>query len=291
MDGQPLSGGRRAEQKATARKAVRRVRDGAVTDTSDDVAVEEPLELRVHGEPVATTMRTPGHDRELALGFLFAEGIIGSAADVGAVTPCAENVVDVTSAAGVWLDLERVSASRRGTLTTSACGVCGRRNVEELLSLGGRVEDGRVFGEALVHRAPLELGRIQRAFEKTGGLHGAAVLDEKGALLFGFEDVGRHNAVDKVVGALLLADKLSAKLLRGARGAARTDAALLAVSGRASFEIVQKAAMAGIPIIAAVSAPSSLAVELAEAANISLFGFVRDGGFNLYTHADRLRRE
>lgn len=269
-------------------KSVRRVRGAQSAQSDDDVAVEEPLEIRVHGESVATTMRTPGADRALALGFLFAEGILGAAADVGTVTPCAENVVDVIAAAGVSLDVERVAASRRGTLTTSACGVCGRRNVEELLSLAGRIDDARTFSVELVARAPAELSRVQPAFEKTGGLHAAAAFDERGTLLFAFEDVGRHNAVDKVVGALLGAGKLSASILRGVRQGARSEAVVLAVSGRASFEIVQKAAMAAIPIVAAVSAPSSLAVELADAANITLAGFVRDGGFNLYTHPDRL---
>ena len=279
---------RNKASKAVATKQVEKVRAGESSHASDEVAVEEPLEIRVHGEPVATTMRTPGNDRELSLGFLFAEGILGAASDVGTVTPCAENVIDVTAAAGVSLDVERVQASRRGTLTTSACGVCGRRNVEELLTLAGRIQDGRVVSRALVASAPRLLSHVQRGFEKTGGLHAAAAFSDSGELLFGFEDVGRHNAVDKVVGALLLANRLSARLLRGARGLLKADAALLCVSGRASFEIVQKAAMAGTGVVAAISAPSSLSIELAEEANITLVGFVRDGGFNVYTHPERL---
>lgn len=279
---------RRTTQKAVTQRPVQKLRAGALTSGADELAVEEPLELRVHGEAVATTMRTPGHDVQLALGFLFAEGIIGSAADVGTVTPCAENVLDVIAAAGVSLDVERVSASRRGTLTTSACGVCGRRNVEDLLTLGGRVEDERKFPRALISAAPAELSKVQLAFAKTGGLHAAAAFNERGELLFGFEDVGRHNAVDKVVGALLSAGKLKATMLRGVRSVAHTEAVLLAVSGRASFEIVQKAAMARIPLVAAVSAPSSLSVELAEAANITLVGFVREDHFNIYSHPHRL---
>lgn len=270
------------------RKPVERSRGGSVERAEDDVAVEEPLEIRVHGEPLATTMRTPGNDGELVLGFLFAEGIIGSAADVGTLTPCAENVLDVVAAPGVSLEIERVKAARRGTLTTSACGVCGRRDIEDLLTLAGKITEPREVRRDVTAGAPRALSAIQRAFQKTGGLHAAAALSESGELLVGFEDVGRHNAVDKVNGALLLNGKLSAERLRGARRHARCDAAILAVSGRASFEIVQKAAMARIPVVAAVSAPSSLSIELAEEANITLVGFVRDGGFNVYTHGERL---
>ena len=265
----------------------------------DSVAVEEPLEIRVATEPVAITMRTPGDDTQLALGFLFAEGIIRSIDDVGAVSHCGRpgdegfgNVIDVTAAPGVSLDVEKVQATRRGTLTTSACGVCGRRSVDDLLSLCGQVPPGPPLELHLVASATERLRQAQPNFARTGGVHAAAALDGQGGVLAAYEDVGRHNAVDKVVGALLQRRSVSAE--SALRSAARpspevaSKPALLVVSGRASFEILQKATMARIAVVASVSAPSSLAIDLAQRCGIALAGFVRGGGFNVYTHPHRL---
>jgi FdhD protein len=255
---------------------------------ADAVAVEEPLEIRVDGETIATTMRTPGADAELALGFLFAEGLILGLADVGRVAHCGRtddegrgNVIDVRSAGGHRIDVERVLEGQRWAPTSSACGVCGRRTIDDLLARIPRAEPREVTAELAV-RAVAELGASQPAFAHTGGLHAAAIRSADGALLAAAEDVGRHNAVDKSVGSLL-----SRRLL--GRGQSGPALSVLAVSGRASFEIVQKAAMARIACVASVSAPSSLAVDLARAAGIALLGFVRGGGWNAYAGAESLR--
>jgi len=280
---------------------VQRATGGAAPgpEGSDGVAVEEPLEIRISGEAMAVTMRTPGDDLDLAVGFLFAEGLIHGAADLGSVAHCGRpddegygNLVEVTPAPGVQLEVERMEASRRGTLTTSACGVCGRRSVDDLLARVGRVPDGAAVGAELIASAPDRLRREQRAFARTGGTHGAAILDAGGRLLAVAEDVGRHNAVDKAVGALVRRGVIATAPPLGTPpppGPAPGEApALLVVSGRASFEIVQKAAAARIPVVAAVGAGSSLAVDLARRAEIALCAFVRDGSFNVYSRADRI---
>jgi FdhD protein len=265
---------------------------GPTPPREDIVAVEEPLEIRVAGDTVAITMRTPGHDAQLAAGFLLSEGIIRSADDLGTLSHCGRadepgygNVLDVIPAPGVHLDWERVAATRRGTLTTAACGVCGRQQIDDLLCLVEPLPDGPTVDAALVASAPERLRAAQQAFERTGGTHAAMILAADGAVLAVNEDVGRHNAVDKAVGALVLAGRI---------GPCRTPppgpaAVLLAVSGRSSFEMVQKAAVARIPIVASVGAASSLAVDLAERAGITLATFVRGGAFNLYTHPRRIR--
>lgn len=275
---------------AIAERPVRRLGPGRDESTRDTVLVEEPLEIRVHGDPIAVTMRTPGHDRELAVGFLFAEGLLHSVDDVGSVFPCGRpdeegygNTLEVTPASGHRFDPDLLRLSRRGTLTTAACGVCGRTSVEDLISLAGRVETTLQLPAARIASSTERLRTAQPAFAATGGAHAAALLDAEGAVLASYEDVGRHNAVDKTVGALVLGGRLRREASRSAG-----PAALLAVSGRASFEIVQKALMARVPFIAAVSAPSSLAVDLAERTGITLAGFVRGGGLNLYTHASRV---
>jgi FdhD protein len=264
--------------KAVEERRVWRCRDGHLeAEVVDHLAVEEPLEIRVAGEPLAVTMRTPGDDHRLALGFLFAEGILRSAQDVGTVTHCGRpgeegygNVIDVIPAAGADLPIEeKVTASRRGTLTTSACGVCGRRTVEDLFELCGPLPEGPPLPLGIVATAPERLAEAQRIFARTGGVHAAAALAADGEPLAVFEDVGRHNAVDKVVGALLL---------RGLGTPELPTPALLVVSGRSSFEIVQKAAMARIPVVASVSAGSSLAASLAETLGMALVTFVRPGG-------------
>src|SRR5450755_2472241 len=275
-----------------AERPVRRVQSGAVAAVaSDAVAIEEPLEIRVAGDAVAITMRTPGADAQLAAGFLFAEGIIRSMDDLGTMTHCGRvdeegygNVLDVIPAPGVHLDLERVQATRRGTLTTSACGVCGRRSVDDLLTLVSPLSVVERIPRRLVAASPELLRTAQATFSRTGGTHAAAILAADGTTLAVHEDVGRHNAVDKVVGTLLLA----ARLGNPRSPAATPPPALLVVSGRSSFEMVQKAAMARIPVLASVGAASTLAIDLANRAGLTLAAFVRSGTFNLYTHPERL---
>jgi len=257
----------------------------------DRVAVEEPLEIRVDGEPVAITMRTPGADERLALGFLFSEGLIDSLTDVGTIARCGRpghegsgNVVDVRSGPGLRIDIERVLLCRRFSVTSSSCGVCGRRSIESLLARVGRAPEGLALSPALVTRAIARLASAQPNFTHTGGVHAAAAFAASGELLCVYEDIGRHNAVDKVIGDLLYRGLVDAVGDMPAPGAP----ALLTVSGRASFEIVQKAAAARIPVVASVSAASSLAVDLAQATGITLAAFVRGGALNVYTHAPRL---
>lgn len=256
---------------------------GAPSSRADRVAIEEPLEVRVAGEILAVTMRTPGHDFELAAGLLLAEGIAESASDIGKIVHCGRpgddgfgNVVDVTPAPGNVLDVERTWFARRGTLTTAACGVCGRRTIDDLVTMAGAVDDGVRFSPGVIAELPTALGRGQTWFTETGGVHAAAIAGTDGGLRVVREDVGRHNAVDKVFGRLLLDRALPA------RGSA------LVVSGRSSFEIVQKAAVARVPVVVSVSAPSSLAVDLAKRCGVTLVGFARDGGFNVYAHTERV---
>lgn len=259
------------------RVAVTRVRAGVALDDTDDVVVEEPLEIRVSGETLAVTMRTPGHDRELVLGFLWAEGVIASLDDVASIAPCGrtgdpgrENTLEVTPAAGARLRLPDDPGVRRGTLVTSACGVCGRRSIDDLLARCGPVPSPFSMSPAAIARAVILLRDRQAVFSRTGGCHGAALVTAEGLPVAVFEDVGRHNAVDKVVGSRLLARALPAV------GHA------LVVSGRTSFEIVQKAVAAGVSVVVGVSAPSSLAVEVARRAGVTLVGFARGDVFVRY---------
>lgn len=289
----------REEKGVTRRTVVRFSEAEAAAPEEDSVAVEEPLEIRVSGDTVAITMRTPGQDRELAVGFLFSEGILRSVEDLGGVTYCGRpgeegwgNIIEVTPAPGLVLEVERVNSSRRGTLTTAACGVCGRRSVDDLMAVCTPVPPGPVLAPEVVGRATDRLRDLQRNFARTGGVHAAAVLDASGELLSSAEDVGRHNAVDKVVGTLVLSGAV-----RSSRASPSLPApppehppTVLVVSGRASFEIVQKAAVARIPIVASVSAASSLAIDLAERSGVTLATFVRGGRFNVYTHPERLLR-
>ena len=261
---------------------------------SDTLAVEEPLEIRVGGTPLAITMRTPGHDVELAAGFLVSEGVIargdqfrsaihcgGPGTGAVGVAGSAENtynVLDITLAPGVAPPDPELA---RSFYTTSSCGLCGKASIDavETVSSYEVGTDAAALGAADLLALPDRLRAEQAVFGKTGGLHAAALFDAgTGELLVVREDVGRHNAVDKVVGWGVLNDRLP---LRGT---------VLQVSGRASFELVQKAVMAGIPILSAVSAPSSLAVELAEASGLTLAGFVRGKSLNLYTRPDRVLR-
>jgi FdhD protein len=263
---------------------VTRVGRGGPDGLADDLAAaEEPLEVRLHGRPFAVIMRTPGRDRELAVGFLLSEGIIGGPSDVGAVEQCrhpehpdVHNVVDVYLLGDPAGRLDAILEQRRNVTTTSSCGICGRVTIESLRRQADPLPAGGVMPRELFTSLPLRLRERQAVFDETGGLHGAALFTLTGEFVVAAEDVGRHNAVDKVIGAMLLADRLP------------LGTSALVVSGRTSFEIVQKAWAAGVPIVCAVSAPSSLAIALAEEAGITLGGFVRDGGFNLYSHPERI---
>lgn len=282
--------------KSLAERHLLRFRGGAKLDEVDDqVAVEEPLEIRIAGDPVAVTLRTPGDDHRLALGFLFCEGIIRGGEDVGTVAHCGRpgdegygNAIDVIPAPGAKVELERVETTRRGTLTTAACGVCGRRTVDDLFDRCGALPPGPTVPASLLGESTARLRDVQRVFERTGGTHAAAVLDVNGELLHGFEDIGRHNAVDKVVGALVLRGLSAARGGSAGTPPEGEAPAILVVSGRASFEMVQKAAMARIPIVASVSAASSLAIDLAQRVGITLATFVRDGSFNVCSHPERV---
>ncbi len=271
-----------ARPQSTSRVRVLAVDGEARRRRDDRLATEEPMEIRVE-EPgaeqrsIAVTMRTPGADFELAAGFLLTEGLIERASDVRAVRYCAVpreeqhyNVVSVT--------LTRALASdpQRNFYATSSCGICGKASLDALDVRCEHVAEGPVVATELITSLPDKLRAAQRVFERTGGLHGAALFDTAGELLLTREDIGRHNAVDKIVGAELLAGRLPA------------SERILLVSGRAGFEIVQKAAVAGIPILAAVSAPSSLAVDAARGFGMTLIGFLRGDRFNVYTGAERI---
>jgi FdhD protein len=263
----------------TARIAVRRI-DGATPTTAaavlDSVAVEEPLEIRIGDKPVAVTMRTPGDDRELALGFLFGEGLLRRKDDV-ASCEATGNVVRVTPTPGTPVDLDRLE---RHFYVSSSCGVCGKASIDAVrvrrVHAPART-DQRIAAD-VIRGMPAILRDRQAIFDETGGLHAAALFDLRGTFVRLREDIGRHNAVDKLVGASLLEGELP------------LDRHILFLSGRSSFELLQKAAMAAIPVVAAVGAPSTLAVELAREAGITLLGFVRDGRFNVYAGAERVER-
>ena len=276
---------REAERRATEEWPVVIVASGRRAEMPDPVAVEEPLELRVAtagsdaDAPLVVTMRTPGHDAELAAGFLYGEGLVESAADLASIEDAAacgvENVARVRLRPG--LDLAGF-AQQRSFLATAACGVCGKTSIESVFARGlPLIAAGRPRVPASVLEAlPARMRAAQRGFARSGGMHAAALFDATGRLVTLREDVGRHNAVDKVIGERLLAGALPLR-----------DAVLL-LSGRAGFEIVQKAARAGVPIVAAVGAPSSLALRTAERSGMTLAGFVRPGRFNLYTGAERI---
>jgi len=255
---------------------------GSSGHRADLLAVEEPLEIRIGGTPLTVTMRTPGDDIDLAAGFLFGEGLLNPPVDLRQIRMCDENVADVTLAPlPLAQDVQRATDARRSQrnfLTTSACGVCGKESIEAIrvTSRYDIAADRVQVSPEVLASLPDRLRDAQRVFASTGGLHAAGLFTPDGTLLVLREDVGRHNAVDKVVGWALRAGRLP---LTGH---------ILLVSGRASFELVQKAYMAGIPVLAAVSAPSSLAVGLAEEAGLTLVGFLRGSSMNAYTGAHRL---
>jgi FdhD protein len=242
----------------------------SISPAQDLLAVEEPLQIRVKGRDLSITMRTPGHDAELAAGFLYTEGVLKTRSDVTGVE-CAENSVNLTLAEGVD------PGAPRNFYTTSSCGVCGKASVESLHAAGCRMLPPMSVSREVIHGLPEKLRATQSVFEHTGGLHGAALFDASGKLELVREDVGRHNAVDKLIGAAFLEGRLP------------LDGRILMLSGRASFELVQKAVMAGIPVVAAVGAPSSLAVQTAQRFGMTLLGFVRDGRFNIYSGLTRFQ--
>jgi FdhD protein len=272
---------------ATIDVTVQRMQAAGVSASQRDVlAVEEPLEIRLEttggdqrdSKTISVTMRTPGHDAELAVGFLFTEGIVGEHSqieDVGHSGPSG-NVVRVRLASNAAVDLARLE---RHFYMTSSCGVCGKTSIDALRTATRYPLPPwePVVDAAVIHHLPRALRDAQAIFDSTGGLHASALFDTAGRLRSLREDVGRHNALDKVIGAELLAGRLPA------------HDKLLVVSGRASFELVQKAVMAGIPILVAVGAPSSLAVQLATCTGMTLVGFARDGRFNIYAGNSRVR--
>ena len=276
---------------STTRKRVAQVRDGTTQGRDDVLAVEEPLEIRLYppdGEPfvqVSVTMRTPGHDFELATGFLYTEGVLTDPEQVHSIRYCTDssvegeqqyNIVNVILRPGVAFDRERL---RRNFYTTSSCGVCGKASIEAIHVRGipPIVDETFVVDAAIFPRLEDTLRRSQSIFDKTGGLHASGLFDRDGRLIASREDVGRHNAVDKLIGYAVLERKVP------------LNRHILMVSGRASFEIMQKAAAAGIPIVAAVSAPSSLACDLARAFGMTLVGFVRGSRFNVYAGPERIQ--
>ncbi|MFB7630063.1 formate dehydrogenase accessory sulfurtransferase FdhD [Streptomyces sp. NPDC056149] len=273
--------------RVTERRRVIRIRGGAVSSRPDTLVAEEPLEIRLNGRPLAITMRTPGDDFALAAGFLVSEGVLGAADEVANIVYCAGatedgrntyNVVDVRLADGVPVpDI----TLERNVYTTSSCGLCGKASLDAVRttarwSLTADPDPALRIAPETLATLPDRLRSTQRVFERTGGLHAAALFTADGELLDVQEDVGRHNAVDKVVGRALRDDRLP------------LSSSVLMVSGRASFELAQKAVMAGIPVLAAVSAPSSLAVDLAAEAGLTLVGFLRGASMNIYAGEHRL---
>lgn len=270
--------------RVTARRPVRRVTAHGEIVRPDTLAVEEPMEIRVGGTALAVTMRTPGNDIDLVHGFLLTEGVIGGRDDVAVARYCAGvdeagrntyNVVDVTLAAGMAPPQVGVE---RNFYTTSSCGVCGKASLDavQLVSRYSPAADDVVVKATVLTTLPDSLREAQKVFDATGGLHAAALFTPEGALLVLREDVGRHNAVDKVVGWAVQSGRVP---LRGC---------VLMVSGRASFELVQKAVMSGVPVLAAVSAPSSLAVDLAVEAGVTVVGFLRGQTMNVYSGQHRV---
>jgi FdhD protein len=270
--------------RVTVRRPVVRLSPSGRRRRPDALAAEEPLEIRVDGKALAVTMRTPGHDVELAHGFLLTEGVIGDREDIGTARYCDSvdesgkntyNVLDLSLAEGVPAPDTGVE---RNFYTTSSCGVCGKAALDavKLKTRFSPASDPLRLSPTILTKLPDALREAQRVFESTGGLHAAGLFQADGTMLVVREDVGRHNAVDKVMGWALLQQLVP---LTGT---------VLLVSGRASFELVQKAAMAGVPLLAAVSAPSSLAVELAEESGMTLIGFLRGEEMNVYTGIERL---
>jgi len=244
----------------------------------DHLAVEEPLEVRVDTRSVSVTMRTPGHDAELAAGFLVTEGLVHKRRDIAQVKTYSRNdqgnVVDVFLAPHVKLDFAKLT---RHVFVSSSCGLCGKASIDAVHQHFKPIKKRVVIQSSVLKKMPVQLNSVQETFAQTGGLHAAAIYSVRGELVVVREDVGRHNAVDKVIGYGFLNELLP------------YDNHVLLVSGRASFEIMQKALAARIPIVAAISAPSSLAAEFAQSSGQMLIGFLRAGRMNIYAHPERMR--
>ncbi|MCE2790234.1 MAG: formate dehydrogenase accessory sulfurtransferase FdhD [Saprospiraceae bacterium] len=252
-----------------------RIRQNQIETTPDYLAVEEPLQLEVNGRPLSITMRTPGDDKALAIGFLFTEGMIEHMDQVDDVVQKDPNTVNVVSSSGHSLSTVGIE---RNFYATSSCGVCGKSSVDQIAATSKYIPpvgDFQVPPDVL-YGLQDQLLTVQKTFELTGGLHASALFDHEGNYLYHSEDVGRHNALDKLIGHALMAGRVPLY-----------DHILL-LSGRASFELLQKASMAGIPLVAAVGAPSTLAVELAQANTMTLLGFLKKTGCNIYTHPHRI---
>lgn len=279
-------------QRKTQRLPITRYQKNTPRSRLDRVAVEEPLEIRLHWwqgkheieHSLSVTMRTPGHDFALAAGFLYTEGVIEKTEDIRSITHCLGtrkeeqkyNVVQVMLQDHVTVDLERL---QRNFYTTSSCGVCGRSSIEavEVCGVPSLDTNSPLLSPEWLHSVPTKLRETQEIFEQTGGLHAAALFQANGELLTLHEDVGRHNAVDKLVGQYVLNHNIP------------LDSTVLSVSGRVSFDIVQKALRAGIPVLVAIGAPSSLAIDLADSFGMTLVGFLRNERFNVYTGAQRFQ--
>jgi len=265
----------------TARRRVTRIAENSREIRFDSLVAEEPLEIRVAGRSLAVTMRTPGNDFELATGFLLTEGLITGTADVATISYCpgpdvqAFNVLDVALAPGV---VPPPTQAARPFVTTSSCGLCGKASIDSVRSKSvfEVASDPLRVGASVLCTLPGRLREAQTVFERTGGLHAAGLFDAEGGLVCLREDVGRHNAFDKVIGWAAMNERLPLRRH------------VLLASGRASFELVQKALMAGVPLLAAVSAPSNLAAELAEEAGMTLVGFLRGATMNVYAGAERV---
>jgi FdhD protein len=257
-----------------SQKIIRRKRDGELEYLPDELTIEEPLEIRVGRKPVATTMRTPGHDEELAAGFLLSEGILRAPDQIASVSMAGDNRVVVELRDGVKLKLN--STKRFGTISSS-CGLCGKTSIDTIRQNFPAIKsiDIRIDIETLLS-LPGILRKAQSDFARTGGIHAAGIFDLNGTAKIVREDIGRHNAVDKAIGRAFLDRQLP------------LNSSILLVSGRASFEIMQKALCAGIPIVASVSAPSTLAVNFARDSNQTLVGFLRPPSFNIYAHIERV---
>jgi FdhD protein len=252
-----------------------RIRHGETMHIPDFLSVEEPLQIEVAGRPLSITMRTPGDDVALAIGFLFTEGLISSMDQVADVIQKEENTVNILPAPGTQIQPDKVD---RNFYATSSCGVCGKSSVASIAATSMYVPPA---GKMSVHWPVFaglqdQLASVQKTFELTGGLHASALFDGNGDYLYHSEDVGRHNALDKLIGHALMAGRLP------------LWQHILLLSGRASFELIQKASMAGVPVIAAVGAPSTLAVRLAEENHLTLIGFLKKSGGNIYTHPERV---
>ena len=266
----------------TTRRKIVRLQHGPAGERVDTLVVEEPLEIRIGGVTRQMTMRTPGHDIELVHGLLFSQGLIQGRRDVVEAYRCSGgsgstisqgNAIDLVMAPGVDVD------GRRSVVTSTSCGICGADSIQDVLDMirGDLRDENSTFDMQMLASLPERLRAHQPVFARTGAIHAAGLFDADGTALCVREDVGRHNAVDKVIGNLLIDDRLPA------------GGTVLVVSGRASFDLVQKAAATGIPVIVAVSAPSSLAVDLADRVGITLIGFARGATSNAYTHPQRIR--